>query len=212
MGEKKNRAFDYSHYENWRKPEELIPYAKNAKVHDKKQIKNIANSIKRFGWQQEAVITSDGVLVIGHGRRLAAIELGCDMPVKIIDKEADELTDKDIKELRIADNKTNESEWDIDLLTEDMEGLDFEGFDLEFGGLIPESKNTEETEPVQSKVDELPESTVYICSVSAFGTNSESILEIVLDQETANKVLETIREGTGTQGITTRLREALNGL
>lgn len=104
-----NRAFDYRHYTEWRDPNELIPYALNAKQHDEKQVRNIANSIRRFGWQQEAVITSDGVLVIGHGRRLAALELGCKMPVKVIDKEADQLTEEDIRELRIADNKTNES-------------------------------------------------------------------------------------------------------
>lgn len=129
-----NRAFDYRHYTEWRDPNELIPYALNAKQHDEKQVRNIANSIRRFGWQQEAVITSDGVLVIGHGRRLAALELGCKMPVKVIDKEADQLTEEDIRELRIADNKTNESPWDFDLLQEDMDGLSFDGFDFDFVG------------------------------------------------------------------------------
>ena len=208
----KNRAFDESHYPEWRDPNELIPYEKNAKVHDAKQVKNIANSIKRFGWQQEAVITSDNVLVIGHGRRLAALKLGCKMPVKVIDKEAEELTDEDIRELRIADNKTNESEWDLALLTEDLDGLSLDGFDFEFGGPIPEPRNVEETEPVQNKVDTLPESKVYICAVSAFGTASECILEAVLDQETANKVLKAAAGDTGTQGITKQLQEALNGL
>ena len=209
---KKNRAFDQSHYETWRDPNQLIPYGKNAKVHDAKQVKNIANSISRFGWQQEAVITSDNVLVIGHGRRLAAIKLGCQMPVKIIDQKAEELTDKDIRELRIADNKTNDSEWDLDLLTEDLDGLDLEGFDFEFGGPVPEPRNTEETEPVQSKVDMLPDSRVYICSVSVFGTASECILETVLDQPTADRILQAISSDTGTKGITTKLLEALNDL
>lgn len=149
-----NRAFDYSHYENWREPKELIPYALNAKQHDEKQVRNIANSIKRFGWQQEAVITQDGVLVIGHGRRLAAIQLGCKMPVKVIDKDAEQLTDEDIRELRIADNKTNESPWDFDLLQEDMAGLSFEGFEFDLNGQEtgredePEVKEDEWTRPV----------------------------------------------------------------
>lgn len=131
---KVNKAFDYHHYTDWRDPDDLIPYQLNAKQHDEKQVHNIANSIKRFGWWQEAVITSDGVLVIGHGRRLAAMELGCKIPVKVIDRVADDLTEKDIRELRIADNKTNESPWDYELLEEDMEGLDFEGFDFDFEG------------------------------------------------------------------------------
>lgn len=45
---------------------ELIPYAKNTKLHDKKQIANVANSIKRFGWQQPIVIDDEGTVVIGH--------------------------------------------------------------------------------------------------------------------------------------------------
>lgn len=130
---KKGREFDHSHYQTWVDPNELIPYPKNAKQHDKAQVKNIANSIRRFGWQQEAVVTQDNVLVIGHGRRLAALMLKCEMPVKIIDQKAEDLTDEDIRELRIADNKTNESPWDFELLTDDLDGLDFEGFDFDFG-------------------------------------------------------------------------------
>lgn len=49
------------------------------------------------------MLTSDNVLVIGHGRRLAALEIGCEMPFHRIDKTADELTDEDIRELRIFD-------------------------------------------------------------------------------------------------------------
>ena len=84
-----NRANDHSKYPNWIDPSECVPYAKNAKEHTEKQISNIANSIKRFGWQQDVVITADNVLVIGHGRRLAAIKLGCMMPYHRIDKNAD---------------------------------------------------------------------------------------------------------------------------
>lgn len=93
----------------YRDPNTLIPYEKNAKIHDAKQVKNIVNSIRRFGWQQPGVITADDVIVIGHGRRQAAIKIGCKMPVRVIDKTAEELTDDDIRELRLADNLTNES-------------------------------------------------------------------------------------------------------
>ena len=92
----KNKALDHSKYNDWIDPNEVIPYEKNAKIHTDKQIKNICTSIRRFGWQQDTVITSDNVLVIGHGRRLAALKLGCEMPYHRIDKTADELTDEDI--------------------------------------------------------------------------------------------------------------------
>ena len=130
---KKSRAFDHSKYQFWIRPEEVEPYEKNAKVHNDRQIKNIVNSIRRFGWQQDVVITSDNVLVIGHGRRLAALKIGCEMPYHRIDKAADELTDKDIRELRIADNQTNaETGLDFDMLNIEIEDLDFDGFDFDF--------------------------------------------------------------------------------
>lgn len=129
----KNRAFDHLHYTDWRKPEELIPYEKNAKIHDEKQIRNLVTSLKRFGWQQDCVVTSDNVLVIGHGRRMAAMQIGCEIPVHVIDKKAEDLTDEDIRELRIADNQTNaETGFDFELLQADLEGLKFDGFDFDF--------------------------------------------------------------------------------
>lgn len=131
---RKNLAFDYSRYKDWIDPAEVTPYENNAKKHDDRQIRNIANSIKRFGWRQECVVTKDNVLVIGHGRRLAALELGCKMPYQVIDAEADELTEDDIRELREADNLTNAmTGFDADLLSMDFSELDFEGFDFEIG-------------------------------------------------------------------------------
>ena len=129
----KNRAFDHSKYQNWIDPNICKPYERNAKIHDDKQIDNIVTSIQRFGWQQDTVLTADNVLVIGHGRRLAAIQIGCEMPYHRIDKTADELTDEDIRELRIADNQTNaETGMDFDVLAREIEDLDFEGFDFDF--------------------------------------------------------------------------------
>ena len=111
-----------------RRVDELIPYAKNTKLHDKKQIANVANSIKRFGWQQPIVIDDAGVVVIGHCRLLAAKKLGMrEVPCTV----AGGLTPEEIRELRIADNKTNESPWDVETLAAELEGLSFDGFDFE---------------------------------------------------------------------------------
>ena len=119
----KNRAFDYSKYQEWIDPNEVKPYPNNAKLHPPEQIKQIANSIKRFGWQQDTVITADNVLVVGHGRRLAALEIGCKMPFHRVGKNADELTEKDIKALRLADNKTAESGMDFGKLKLELDDL-----------------------------------------------------------------------------------------
>lgn len=138
----KKRAFDHSKYQHWIDPNEVTPYERNAKKHDDRQIKNICTSIRRFGWQQDTVLTTDNVLVIGHGRRLAALQIGCEMPYHRIDKAADELTDKDIRELRIADNQTNaETGMDFDTLAEELSDLDFDGFDFDFD--LPETDEME---------------------------------------------------------------------
>ena len=130
----KSKAFDHSKYALWIDPAKVVPYERNAKVHTDKQIANIVTSIKRFGWQQDTVLTTDNVLVIGHGRRLAALKIGCEMPYHVIDKAADELTDEDIRELRIADNQTNaETGLDLEALEIEIEDLNFEGFDFDFG-------------------------------------------------------------------------------
>ena len=113
-----------------RKVSELTPYEKNAKTHDKTQIANVAQSIAEMGWLQPLVIDRDGVVVVGHCRLLAAKKLKQQEVPCVI---ADQLTDEQIKKFRILDNKLNESPWDLGLLAEDIEGLDFSGYDVDFG-------------------------------------------------------------------------------
>ena len=120
-----------------RKVSELTPYAQNTKKHDQKQINNVANSIKRFGWQQPIVIDENGVVVIGHCRLLAAKKLKQDeVPCTV----ASGLTEEEVRELRIADNKTNESLWDVEMLDVELPELDFVGFDFDFDGLFDEER------------------------------------------------------------------------
>ena len=102
------------------KTELIKPYKKNAKKHPDEQIRRIAESIKQFGFQQPLVVDKDYVLVIGHGRLAASKKLGIkEVPVVM----ADSLTDEQINALRLADNKTAESEWDLNLLTESLEEI-----------------------------------------------------------------------------------------
>lgn len=124
-----------------RKVGTLTPYERNTKQHDQKQIDNVANSIQRFGWQQPIVIDENGVVVIGHCRLLAAKQLGMDaVPCTI----ASGLTDKEIRELRIADNRSNESPWDMGMLEEELEGLEFKGFDFGLENLFNDSLAVED--------------------------------------------------------------------
>ena len=99
---------------------DIKPYEKNAKKHPDEQVQHIANSLKRFGWKQPLVVDRDGVVVVGHGRMLAAQKLGMKtVPVVY----ADDLTDDEVKAFRLADNKTNESAWDDELLDLELDEL-----------------------------------------------------------------------------------------
>lgn len=113
---------------------DLIPYEKNAKKHPAEQIEHIANSLKQFGWKQPLVIDKNNVVIVGHGRLLGAKKLGLETAPCII---ADDLTDDEIKAYRLADNKLNESEWDLDLLDFELGEIELDmsefGFDLGFG-------------------------------------------------------------------------------
>ena len=127
---------------------ELTPYAKNAKKHDSTQIANVAESIRQFGFVQPIVIDRNGVIVIGHCRALAAKKLGMqEVPCVCVD----DLTPEQVNVLRIVDNKGNESEWDFDLLADELAELDFDGFDFDFGI----EDDDEETEIVED--DDLDE-------------------------------------------------------
>lgn len=109
--------------------DQLIPYQKNAKLHPQEQVEHIANSIREFGFRQPLVIDKDNVIVIGHGRLLAAKKLGLDSVPCV---RADDLTDEQIKALRLADNKTNESEWDFGILDGELDDI-FEIDMIQFG-------------------------------------------------------------------------------
>ena len=125
---------------------DIIPYAANAKKHDKRQINNVAESIKQYGFVQPIVIDRDGVIVIGHCRALAAKKLGMkEVPCVCVD----DLTPEQVNALRIVDNKSNESKWDFDILPDELAELDLSAFDFDFGvSLDEDDTETKEREEI----------------------------------------------------------------
>ena len=128
--------------------DKLTKYAKNAKKHSKKQVKYIANSIEQFGMNDPIGIWGkDNLIIEGHGRLEACKLLGM-KEVPCI--RLDHLTDEERKAYTIAHNKVAESEWDFDLLNEEMDDLisfNFEDFGFEF---VDEEQNKIDT---QNKVE-----------------------------------------------------------
>ena len=57
---------------DYRAPDQLKPYPRNARTHSKKQIRQIAESIRRFGFTNPVLVNSEGMILAGHGRAEAA--------------------------------------------------------------------------------------------------------------------------------------------
>lgn len=142
----------------WLSPNDLVPYEGNAKIHPADQVEHIANSIKAFGWKQPLVVDRDKVVIIGHGRLMAAKELHLDsVPVVF----ADDLTEEQADALRLADNKTNESPWDFAKLEEELAALDIAGIDMEqFGFEVAEDFIDSPNSIVEDEVPEVQEEAV----------------------------------------------------
>ena len=94
--------------------------------HPTKQIEQIIASIKEFGFNQPLVVDKNDVLVVGHGRYLAAqaLELKT-VPVLKLD-----VTEEQAKAYRLADNKLNESNWDMQLVIQELRELSIPMLDL----------------------------------------------------------------------------------
>lgn len=118
----------------------LIPYANNSRTHSDEQVAQIAASIKEWGFTNPVLIDSDGSVIAGHGRLLAARKLGIkQIPVVI----ADGWTEAQKKAYVIADNKLAlNAGWDDDLLRLEFDGLADLGFDLELTGFTLDEINS----------------------------------------------------------------------
>lgn len=109
----------------------ITPYARNPRK-NQSAIATVKASLKEYGFQQPLVLDRDNVIVVGHTRFAAALELGMkEVPVKY----CDDLTPAQIKGYRIMDNRSAQnSDWDMDLLALEFDDLKAEGFDLDLTG------------------------------------------------------------------------------
>lgn len=107
----------------------LIPYERNNKIHDVTQVDRIANSIKEFWFLQPIVIDKNNIVIVWHGRLEGAKKLWLE---KVPCIRAENLTEKQIKQYRILDNKLNESEYNLANLKAEIDSIwDFNIWDIE---------------------------------------------------------------------------------
>jgi len=117
--------------ELWR-TERLIPYTNNARTHSQHQVAQIARSIAKFGFICPILIDCEGGIVAGHGRFLAAQQLGLDVvPVVIIDH----LNEAELRAFAILDNQLAlASDWDEERLRAELARLQDEDIQLDLLG------------------------------------------------------------------------------
>ena len=174
---------------------DLIPYEKNTKKHDDVQINNVAESIKQYGFVQPIVIDKNNVVVIGHCRLLAAKKLKMsEVPCVCVE----DLTEEQVKALRIVDNKSNESDWLNDILELELPDVDLSAFDFDFG--LDKKKDKEEIEGEVPFTEVLGEENNYI--VLKFDNTVDWLqLESLFDLETV-KAYSSRTDGKITKNMT----------
>jgi site-specific DNA-methyltransferase (adenine-specific) len=131
--------------------DKVIPYENNPRNNDS-AVEAVAASIREFGFRVPVVIDADNVLVTGHTRLRAAEMLGMK---KIPVIKASDLTEEQIREFRIIDNKSSElADWDLEVMRKELESI--QGIDMtEFGFMIEEieeqKRKEAETEEKEKK-------------------------------------------------------------
>lgn len=128
--------------------EEIRPYKNNPRLNEA-AVDAVAASIKEFGFRVPVLLDKGGTIIAGHTRYKAAKLLGLErIPCIVIDG----LTDEDVRQLRIVDNKTQElAKWDFALLADELEEI--RGINMDAFGF---AAFDEEAEPkkVTSSLDE----------------------------------------------------------
>ena len=146
--------------------DDLVPYENNAKNHPGDEIDRLVASIQNFGFRDPILIDEKGVIIAGHGRRLAAMKLGLKfVPVEIV---AD-LDEEQRKKLRLAHNRVHGTAYDEIAIAHELSSLET------LGGL--ENIFTEK------------EFATFDASLDTFDETalSENINKDVADLEAANK-------------------------
>lgn len=126
---------------------QIKQYEKNPRRNDQ-AVDAVVASIEQCGYCSPILVDENNVILAGHTRYKALQKLGWKEAEVVV---RDGLTDEQKRKYRLLDNKTNEfASWDFDLLSEEIEGVDFEGFDFGFDMIDFNS--------VESSEDEAPES------------------------------------------------------
>ena len=143
----------------------LIPYVNNAKIHSDEQVTKIASSIREFGFLNPVLIDKEFNIIAGHGRVMAAKKLELEtVPCLFIEG----LTDSQRKAYILADNKLGElAEWDMELVSQELEALKENGFEIELTGFTFDDITNEDIDfsQLDEDAEEIQEETPADCDI-----------------------------------------------
>jgi ParB-like chromosome segregation protein Spo0J len=184
----------------------LIPYAKNARVHDDAQIAQLAGSIKEFGFNNPILIDKDNGIIAGHGRVMAARKLGLtEVPTILLDH----LNETQRKAYILADNRIAiNSTWDNEMLSlelmdiKDDVSLAMLGFSVdELDALLKEISSTElpnlpdgDKQPFQQKTFTLHDEQFNIVDDAITKARTNPIIDTGLNDNSNGNALTLICE------------------
>jgi len=115
-----------------RSPSDLRPYSRNARTHSRKQVRQIADSIERFGFTNPVLVSDDGEIIAGHGRVEAAKLLGLKTVPTL---RLSHLSAEERRAYVLADNKLAlNAGWDQDILAIELQALIDLDFDVSLTG------------------------------------------------------------------------------
>ena len=108
---------------------EIVPYENNPRRNDD-AVEAVAESIRQCGYRARIIVDENMVVLAGHTRLKAMQRLGwteCEVQVE------DDLSEEQKRKYRMLDNKMSElAGWDFDRLIQELDGLDFEGMDIDW--------------------------------------------------------------------------------
>ena len=166
---------------------DLIPYANNARSHSDQQVAQVAASIQEFGFNNPILIDEHKSIIAGHGRLAAAQKLNMNTVPTIL---LEGLSEAQRKAYVIADNKlTENSRWDFDLLSleiEQLKDLDFDVALLGFSEVELDGISAEEMD--MSVLDELDDE-----EVDVFEGDVKRAIQIEFESEHYEQAQELIK-------------------
>lgn len=168
----------------FRATDELIPYAGNARTHPERQVEQICESIRQYGFYNPVLIDESGIIIAGHGRVMAAKRMNLDtIPTMVIYG----LTEIERRTLTFADNKiAMNSSWDMEKVREELSELASMDVDLDvtgFDGFEIEAYLRDDLDIMHPDMTTSFVPTVPVSGSASVGTQGQSITPRASDDD-----------------------------